>query len=86
MLKRIKPLLWFVILVPCLAVGSGLAVSSNDGTGVFVKQVVFKVANAAGTPSAEFQWFPNRSGIKRAQIALGRAVTIRFVLDRKSVV
>lgn len=37
-----------------------------------------KTAVAAEAPAPDFVWHPNRPGIKRAQVALGRASTLRF--------
>lgn len=36
------------------------------------------ITQALATEQTEFEWFPNRPGITRAQIALGRAVTLKF--------
>ncbi len=36
------------------------------------------VSQAMAVEQTEFEWFPNRPGITRAQIALGRAVTLKF--------
>lgn len=55
-------------------VAFGLFNGSFDG---IIKQGLFKAAEAAEA-TTEFAWYPNRPGIKRAQIALGRATTLRF--------
>lgn len=43
-----------------------------------LKKDIATIAEAAETPATTFAWYPNRPGIKRAQIALGRAATLRF--------
>lgn len=43
-----------------------------------VRECSVKSVEAADAPSPDFAWHPNRPGIKRAQIALGRASTLKF--------
>jgi len=65
--------LWVAVLLVGLTVGC--LVSYDD---LSIKQWTVQTAMAAESTAATFHWYANRPGIKRAQIALGRAVTLRF--------
>lgn len=67
-----KTLLWTAVMAAFLLVG-GPIVSTHDSGYDMVKTAV-----AAEAPPQDFVWHPNRPGIKRAQVALGRASTLRF--------
>jgi len=78
MQKSFKALFLVIFLVSALVIVTGEVFSPNGSPGEFIKLGVSTVANAAETPSVEFAWHANRPGIKTAQIALGRATTLRF--------
>jgi hypothetical protein len=71
-----KIVLGVVVFVSCLALGLPWTVT-DAGKDLMVKSA------AAETAGSEFAWHPNRPGIKRAQIALGRAATLRFEFSLK---
>lgn len=58
---------------------------------VGVPQITFQAGSLCGVKAAEaaeaspdFAWHPNRPGIKRAQVALGRASALKFEFTFKS--
>lgn len=65
-------------LVSCLIIAFGVTVSGNGG------QKSTSVAFADVTQTAQFAWHANRPGVTRAQIALGRATTLRFEFTVKN--
>lgn len=71
-MKSMKTFVGAAVLVMCMVWGAPMI--STD----FVRDWIELRAYAAETPSQIFAWHPNRPGIKRAQIALGRASTLRF--------
>lgn len=77
--KGFRALLFAAILIGAIVIGNGISYHNNSGK---LTDGILNVAKAAG-PSAEFKWFPNRPGITRAQIALGRAATLRFEFATK---
>ncbi|MDA8078786.1 MAG: hypothetical protein M0Z79_07600 [Nitrospiraceae bacterium] len=76
-MKKIGTLMGAAILASFLTVGVPL-MTTHDSSDCTVK-----TADAAEAPSTDFAWHPNRPGIKRAQIALGRASTLRFEFSLK---
>jgi len=70
--KKKKILLGAAVFISCLGLGMSWT-AAGSGKGLTVK-----TAFAAETAAPEFAWHPNRPGIKRAQIALGRAATLKF--------
>ena len=63
----------------CLAgIFLGLFIVSDNGLKGTARHGLFNEVEAAEAQSAGFEWFPNRPGITRAQVALGRAATLRF--------
>lgn len=65
----------FFLLVFLLAMT--VALKETNTTQSF-SGLVMKEAQAGESDSAKFAWHANRPGITRAQIALGRAVTLKF--------
>ncbi|GAB4412850.1 MAG: hypothetical protein OHK0032_08950 [Thermodesulfovibrionales bacterium] len=72
-----RRIFWVIVLLAGLTVGEGLTLL-YDSPERLIKQEVVKRAEAVEATSTTFAWYPNRPGIKRAQIALGRAATLRF--------
>ena len=75
MMKRLVLVFSMILLFLGIAVEKAVFFSDESGRSASMK--ILKEAQAA-EPSAKFEWFPNRPGITRAQIALGRATTLRF--------
>lgn len=71
-MQRMK-ILWVIVILAGLIMGDRLIPYDSR----FIKQGM-KMAEAVEAKPASFLWHPNRPGIKRAQIALGRAVTLQF--------
>lgn len=72
MRKRAKPGFRLIYLVSCTVIGLGLIFTG------FASQKGVRTALADVTQGAQFAWHANRPGITRAQIALGRATSLRF--------
>ncbi len=69
-----------VILLLAVIPLAGLSITgsrSANSNGMF-RHIQMSEAKAAAVRAAEFKWHPNRPGITRAQIALGRAATLKF--------
>lgn len=75
--KRLRNVLPVAVLAAGIII-SGSALLNKKGYTQLVMGRGPAVAEAADTPATVFAWYPNRPGIKRAQIALGRAATLRF--------
>lgn len=71
-MKKKKSLFGAAVLAAILAIGLPYMTSSPNGPHGL------STAEAAEAPAPDFVWHPNRPGIKRAQIALGRASTLKF--------
>lgn len=66
-----------VVLMAGIILGDRAFLSDKKCNGPLQKGIA-NIAEAAEAPATTFAWYPNRPGIKRAQIALGRAATLRF--------
>ncbi len=83
MRKIIKYVAWMIVLFIGLTVQK-VGLISTAGSEGFIKHGISKTANAAEVPSFEFAWFPNKPGIKRAQIMLGTSTTLKFEFTLKA--
>ena len=70
-MNKMKAVLGAAVLAMTVAFG---APHNNSYTGSLYGVKTAEAAEAA----PEFAWHPNRPGIKRAQVALGRASTLKF--------
>ena len=75
--KRARNIFLLVVLMAGIISGDRAFLGDENCNGLLIKDMA-AIAEAAEDPSATFAWYPNRPGIKRAQIALGRAATLMF--------
>lgn len=75
--KRMRNIFLVIGLMAGIILGDRAFLGDKNCNGP-LKKGIATIAEAAEAPATTFAWYPNRPGIKRAQIALGRAATLKF--------